>query len=86
MILIDTKLLRKTQEEVTRLNEEIKKLHKKYDEVRAENAKLRPAHDYYMLLQKAAMDDEAVMNAFQQLMLLIRLSSDEEIDGVTRAG
>lgn len=85
MILIDSGLLKKSQEEVTRLNGEIKKLHAVCDDLRKQNDKLRVAHDYYMMLQDSAMADETIMDAFQNLMVLIRLSQEDDVPGLTIA-
>lgn len=83
MLTVDARLYKKQCEETYRLNQEFKKLHKRLDELKSENDRLRPAHDYYMMLQKAAMEDEAVGCAFSNLVMLVKLSSEDDIPGLT---
>lgn len=72
---------------ISRLNEDLKKqrdeLSAKISSLRQENDRMREAYRYYMTIQEAALADENVMSQFQTLLMMIKLSSEDEIPGLT---
>lgn len=70
--------------EITRLNEELTRMHTRIDEYREGFESQRLGYDYYMMLQKAALSDENVMAIWNQLLLMVRLLDEEgaEVKGL----
>ena len=70
---------------ITRLNKEVKRLGEENSRLLHENRQLRPAHDYYMLIQKHAIADDTIMSAWQSFIATMSLVFEEEVPDLTAA-
>lgn len=68
---------------ITRLSEQVKKLQKEVANYRAQRDAYEKGYTYYMMLQDAAKKHPAVMDSLQQLLTMVRLTTEGEIKGLT---
>lgn len=74
-------MIQRQKEIISQQNEEIARARATFEE----NRHMKPAYDYYMLIQKQCQNSQTVADEFQRFMTVLRLSLDEDIPGITEA-
>lgn len=62
---------------ITRLNKEIEQMQIQFGKAELEVERLRPAHDYYMMIQKFALERDSVMFAWQHFLTILKIAMDD---------
>lgn len=68
---------------ISRLNEQVSQLIKRNERLENEYNRYKTGHDYYMAIQKAALENDAVMSAWEHFIVVMKLSLEEGVAGLT---
>lgn len=68
---------------ISRLNEEVANLRGQRNALEHQAEKYKLGHDYYMAIQKAALENDAVMSAWEHFIVVMKLSLEESVAGLT---
>lgn len=80
----DQRMIDTQARHISRLNKELETAVRKVIALERQVEHLTPAHDYYMSIQKVVLGDEACMEAWQAFLVMVALSQEAAIPGLTR--
>ena len=82
--MTDQRMIDTQARHITRLNKELETAARKVIALERQVENLTPAHDYYMAIQKVVLDDDACMEAWQAFLVMVALSQENPIPGLTK--
>jgi hypothetical protein len=62
---------------ITRLNKEIAEMQIQFGKAELEIERLRPAHDYYMMIQRYCLENDSVFFAWQNFITVLKIATDD---------
>ena len=68
---------------ISRLNAEVSNLIKRNEDLERDYLRYKMGHDYYLAIQKAALENDAVMSAWEHFIVVMKLSLEEGVAGLT---
>lgn len=68
---------------ISRLTAEVSELRKTINALEYKADQHKTAHDYYMAIQKAALENDAVMSAWEHFIIVMKLSLEKGVAGLT---
>jgi hypothetical protein len=79
----DQRMIDTQAKHITRLNNELMIAGRNNAALERRIENLTSAHDYYMAIQKAVLADEACMEAWQAFLVMLALTQNKPIPGLT---
>lgn len=68
---------------ISRLNEEIREKNKFIENLNSRLRVAKKSAEYYDKIQKACLENDAVMSSFQSFMAVLTLATSEKVEGLT---
>lgn len=79
----DQRMIDTQARHITRLNDDVKVKNRHIENLQRQIDEMAPAHDYYMLIQKHVLANDACMLAWEAFLVTLALSLDEPVPGLT---
>lgn len=79
----DQRMIDTQARHISRLNDDVKMKNRHIDQLEGEIARMTPGYDYYMLIQKHCLENDACMMAWEHFLVTLALSVDKPVPGLT---